>query len=105
LISVALLLRAYYIRRRFRRRIQEAIINGQALPPDALAALGVRRGVEKKEKKVGPMPVMWEAEMYRDYTQENGSKRGSVIDKDATRITEKEVALDEGEDDWRGLTV
>jgi hypothetical protein len=67
LISGALLLRAYYVRRQFQRRVEEAIRAGQPLPADAAAALGIRNGANrKKEKKHGPMPGMWEAEMWRD---------------------------------------
>lgn len=103
-ISAALLLRAYYVRRRFQRRIQEAIANGQALPPDALAGLGItrpRRG--KPEKKVGPMPTMWEAEMYKDEVDEDGSKRASKMVADRYDAHEKVTGVDEG--DWQDLTV
>jgi hypothetical protein len=103
-ISAALLFRAYYIRRRFRRRIQTAIANGQALPPDALAQLGVIRPTQRKgEKDVGPMPIMWEATMYKDEIEEDGSRRTSLIGKDLTNVTEREVGEDG--DDWRDLTV
>ena len=102
-ISAALLFRAYYIRRRFRRRIQNAIATGQALPPDALAGLGVVRPTQRKgEKDVGPMPIMWEATMYKDEIEEDGSRRASMIGKDLTNVTEREVG---DEDDWRDLTV
>jgi len=38
------------------------------LPADASAALGIRTGGpnRKKEKKHGPMPGIWEAEMHRE---------------------------------------
>jgi len=69
LISGGLLLRAYYVRRQFQRRVEEAILSGQPLPEDAALALGIRHRMNnnaKKEKKHGPMPNIWEAEMYRD---------------------------------------
>lgn len=104
LISAALLLRAYYVRRRFQRRIQEAIANGQALPPDALAGLGIaRRRRGKPEKKHGPMPTMWEAEMYHDEVDEEGSKRASEMRADRYDRTEKVYGSDE--EIWRDLTV
>ncbi|OXG14940.1 hypothetical protein C367_05602 [Cryptococcus neoformans Ze90-1] len=76
-ISGALVFRAYYMRRRLRRAMQESIRTGQPLPPDAAAAFGIfrpnpyggaRRGgrLGKGEKHVGAMPSMWEGEMYRD---------------------------------------
>lgn len=68
-ISGGLLLRAYYVRRQFQRRVEEAIRAGQPLPDDAAAALGLRQfggRNAKKEKKHGPMPGIWEAEMWRD---------------------------------------
>lgn len=68
LISGGLLLRAYYVRRQFQRRVEEAIRAGLPLPADASAALGIRTGGpnnRKKEKKHGPMPGIWEAEMHR----------------------------------------
>lgn len=49
--------------------MEEAIRAGQPLPDDAAAALGFRQfgnNRNKKEKKHGPMPGMWEAEMWRD---------------------------------------
>jgi hypothetical protein len=102
-VSAALLFRAYYLKRRFRRRIQTAIANGQALPPDALAGLGViRPSARKGEKDVGPMPIMWEAALYKDETEEDGRRRASVIGKDLTKVTETEVGE---EDEWRDLTV
>jgi hypothetical protein len=60
----------------------------------------------KVEKKLGPMPIMWEAEMYKDEIEEDGSRRASMIGggKDLTRVTEKEVGSDQA-DDWRDLTV
>jgi hypothetical protein len=107
-ISAGLLFRAYFIKRRFRRRIQEAIANGQALPPDALAGLGMLRTTRptKEEKKLGPMPILWEAEMYKDEIEEDGSRRASMISKDMARVTEKEVNwCDETNDDWKDFTV
>jgi hypothetical protein len=106
-ISAALLFRAYFIKRRFRRRIQEAIANGQALPPDALAGLGIHTArATKGEPKVGPMPILWEAEKYKDEIEEDGSRRASMIGKDATGVTEKEVDWSrESSDDWRDFTV
>jgi len=107
LISAALLTRAYYVRRRFHRRVEEAIRTGQALPPDAAAALGLNRPNRglKKEKKIGLMPTMWEAEMWKDEVDEKeGSiRRGSVASlkekAGEVRVSEKEV-----EDDWDELT-
>jgi hypothetical protein len=65
--------------------------------------LGVVRPTPRKgEKDVGPMPVMWEATMYKDEIEEDGSRRASLIGKDLTNITEREVG---DEDDWRGFTV
>lgn len=66
LISAALLLRAYYVRRQFQRRVEAAIRAGQPLPEDAAQALGLVRPRRKNEKKVGPMPGLWESEMYID---------------------------------------
>ncbi|KAK6907403.1 hypothetical protein I203_101397 [Kwoniella mangroviensis CBS 8507] len=70
LISSGLLIRAYILRRRFHRRVEEALRRGEALPPDAAAALGLipRRpnARNKKEKNHGLMPTMWESEMWRD---------------------------------------
>lgn len=68
LISGALLFRAYYVRRRFQRRVEEAIRNGRPLPTDAAIALGLMRPGRpgKKEKKLGPMPMIWETEMLID---------------------------------------
>jgi len=104
IISAGLLFRAYYIKRRFRRRIQDAIANGEALPPDALAGLGVVRATPRKgEKDIGPMPIMWEATMYKDEIEDDGSRRTSMINKDFTNVNEKEVG--DEEDDWRNLTV
>jgi len=69
-IAAALLLRASYVRRQFNRRIQEAIRDGRPLPVEAVRALGLGRGLNKKVKKVGPMPELWEVEMDRDYRDE-----------------------------------
>ncbi|WWC60349.1 uncharacterized protein I303_102920 [Kwoniella dejecticola CBS 10117] len=69
LISSGLLIRAYILRRRFHRRVEEAIRRGEALPTDAATALGLlprRPPRGKKEKKHGLMPTMWESEMWRD---------------------------------------
>lgn len=84
LITALLLLRAYYVRRAFHRRIEEAIRSGRPLPPEAFPSLRTnRRG--KKEKQHGPMPSMWEAEMWR-----NGHEW--MTEKDAQK-------------DWQSLTV
>ena len=64
----------------------------------------MRPAPRKGEKKVGPMPVMWEAEMYRDEIEEDGSRRASLLEKDMTTVNEKPVGEDV-EDDWRDLTV
>lgn len=61
MISAGLLLRAYYVRRQFQRRVEEAIAAGRPLPLDAAQALGLIR--PKKNKEVGPMPTFWEAGM------------------------------------------
>lgn len=105
IISAALLLRAYYVRRRFQRRIQEAIANGQALPPDALAGLGLnrpRRG--KPEKKVGPMPTMWEAEMYKDDVDAEGSKRTMRGSGDGHGYQSVMAEKPLGDGEWANLT-
>lgn len=75
LISGALLFRAYYVRRRFQRRVEEAIRNGRPLPTDAAIALGLMRPGRpgKKEKKLGPMPMIWETEML---IEKDGEKQG-----------------------------
>jgi hypothetical protein len=61
----------------------------------------VRPAPRKDEKDVGPMPIMWEATMYKDEMEEDGSRRASLIGKDFTKVTEQEVE----EDDWRDFTV
>lgn len=96
-ISGALLFRAYYIRRRFQRRIEEAIQNGQPLPQDAAAALGLLRPRQKKEKKLPPMPGMWEAEMVL----------GEKADEEASVGMGGEGASWEKADSsrWEGITV
>lgn len=44
--------------------------------------------------------------MYKDEIEEDGSRRASMISKDATRVTEKEVDWSrETSDDWRDFTV
>ncbi|WVQ78866.1 hypothetical protein IAT38_000957 [Cryptococcus sp. DSM 104549] len=95
LISAALVLRAYVLRRRFQRRVEEALRQGQPLPTDAAAALGLlprgRGGRAKKEKKVGVMPSLWEGVMVRD--KEEGWMRDG----------EKEELL-AGHESWDGLT-
>lgn len=63
----------------------------------------IRPTARKEEKDVGPMPIMWEATMYKDEIEEDGSRRASLIGKDLTNVTEKEVGEDE--DDWRDFTV
>ncbi|ODN86558.1 hypothetical protein L198_07252 [Cryptococcus wingfieldii CBS 7118] len=90
LISGALVLRAYVLRRRFRRRVEEAIRTGNPLPMDAAAALGLlpRRGSRKKEEKVAVMPTMWEGEMRRDV--EKG-------------WDEEDDLLNKGRDQWDGM--
>lgn len=69
-IAAGLLVRAYIVRRRFQRRVEDALREGRPLPPDMAMALGLIRPGQarnaKKEKKVGKMPVMWESEMWRD---------------------------------------
>ncbi|WRT65733.1 uncharacterized protein IL334_002681 [Kwoniella shivajii] len=93
LISSGLLIRAYILRRRFHRRVEEAMRRGEALPQDAAAALGLlprRTGFRgKKEKKHGLMPTMWESEMRRSET--------GLLDDD-----ENEIDLSEKE--WDNLT-
>ncbi|KAK8861628.1 hypothetical protein IAR55_002451 [Kwoniella newhampshirensis] len=99
LISAGLIIRAYIMRRRFHRRVEEAIRNGEALPPDAAAALGMgtprRGGRGKKERPVGLMPTLWEGEMYRD-----GEKWDVYHDED---VEEREWQQ-EREKNWEGLT-
>ncbi|WVQ93480.1 hypothetical protein IAU59_000554 [Kwoniella sp. CBS 9459] len=102
LISSALLLRAYILRRRFHRRVEEALRAGRPLPADAAAALGLgprRTGLGargKKEKKHGLMPTMWESEMQRD---SGGDNRDSEHD-DETR----DVMMEKEESKWDDLT-
>ncbi|WVW80199.1 hypothetical protein I302_102176 [Kwoniella bestiolae CBS 10118] len=81
LISSGLLIRAYILRRRFHRRVEEALRRGEAMPTDAAAALGLiprRNNRNKKEKNHGLMPTMWESEMWRD-----DEKAGLLRDEDA----------------------
>lgn len=89
-ISAALVFRAYYVRRRLRRAMQESIRTGRPLPRDAAAALGIfpanrfgggRR--RKEERKVGVMPSMWEGAMYRDIEGgwEKDEEEDSLIEK------------------------
>ncbi|OCF31648.1 hypothetical protein I316_06653 [Kwoniella heveanensis BCC8398] len=102
LISSALLLRAYILRRRFHRRVEEALRAGRPLPPDAAAALGLgprRTGLGargKKEKKHGLMPTMWESEMRRDTDAE---KWGNEHEEDL-----EDGLLEKGESNWDDLT-
>jgi hypothetical protein len=63
----------------------------------------IRPTTRKGEKDVGPMPIMWEATMYKDEIEEDGSRRTSLIGKDLTNVTEREVGEDG--DDWSNLTV
>ena len=86
------------MRRQFQRRVEEAIRSGRPLPDDAAAALGIggrgggRLNNRKKEKKHGPMPGMWEAEMWRDGEKwdlgsaERGD-RGSVDEWDEITVS------------------
>ena len=78
-ISAGLLLRAYYVRRQFQRRVEEAIRAGQPLPHDAATALGLNRR-RKQEKKHGPMPGVWEAQMWRDGEKWDGLQSGPEWD-------------------------
>ncbi|KGB78348.2 hypothetical protein CNBG_3910 [Cryptococcus deuterogattii R265] len=89
-ISAALVFRAYYVRRRLRRAMQESIRTGRPLPRDAAAALGIfpvnrfgggRR--RKEERQVGVMPSMWEGAMYRDIEGrwEKDEEEDSLIEK------------------------
>ncbi|WVQ74696.1 hypothetical protein IAR50_004300 [Cryptococcus sp. DSM 104548] len=91
LISGALILRAYVLRRRFRRRVEEAIRTGNPVPLDAATALGLlpRRGNRKKEYKAAVMPTMWEGEMLRDVEKE---------------WDEEDKPLVNEQDHWDGIT-
>ncbi|WVF65843.1 hypothetical protein IAT40_000580 [Kwoniella sp. CBS 6097] len=101
LISSALLLRAYILRRRFHRRVEEALRAGRPLPPDAAAALGLgprRTGLGargKKEKKHGLMPTMWESQMRRDIGGEKQCEN---------QHEEVDVLLEKEESSWDDLT-
>lgn len=86
-ISGGLLFRAYYVRRRFQRRVEEAIRAGQPLPRDAARALGLNRPARKAEAPLGPMPGWWEAEMR--------------LDRDAPGAT----PVQSSEKDWEGVVV
>ena len=79
LISASLLLRAFYVRRRFQRRVEDAIQAGQPLPQDAAEALGLVRPNRKKEKNVGPMPAMWEAEMGLDRKPLDSNEKARLV--------------------------
>lgn len=78
---------AYYDRRRFQLRVEEAIRRGQPLPQDAVRALGLDR--PKKGKDFGPMPSMWEVELkrddekveWRDETDWRGIKVSDLLDR------------------------
>ena len=72
-ISAGLILRAYYVRRQFQLRVEEAIRRGQPLPPDAVRALGLYR--PKSKKIFGPEPGLWEVEMRDDEKTEYGHKK------------------------------
>ena len=77
IVSALLLTRAYYIRRRFQRRIEEAIAAGQPLPQDAAIALGlVRPGADKGKKEVGPMPAIWDARMEKEDREQFEEEKG-----------------------------
>lgn len=76
--------------------MEDAIRNGQPLPQDAAAALGLLRPRQKKEKKLGPMPGMWEAEMLLDEKHDEEASVGM-----GGRGWEK----GEGSSRWAGLTV
>lgn len=93
-ISAALVFRAYYMRRRLSRAMQESVRTGQPLPAHAAAALGIfrpdpyagaRRGgrLGKEVKHVGAMPSMWEGEMYRDIESgwEKDEEEDSLLEK------------------------
>ena len=57
----ALVFRSVIIRRRFRRRVAEAIARGER-PPERVP--GIMGGTRSKPRvKLGPKPEMWEAEM------------------------------------------
>ncbi|WWC68583.1 uncharacterized protein I206_102513 [Kwoniella pini CBS 10737] len=96
LISSGLLIRAYILRRRFHRRVEEAISRGEALPTDAATALGLlprRPPRGKKEKKHGLMPTMWESEMWL-----NDEKAGLKEEE------EEEQDVSYRKDGWNELT-
>ncbi|WWD16455.1 hypothetical protein CI109_100881 [Kwoniella shandongensis] len=101
LIATGLIVRAYIMRRRYHRRVEEAIRRGERPPPDAAAALGMfpRRvgGRGKKERPVGLMPTLWEGEMYR-----NGEKWAIYHDEDGD--AEEREWQQENEKNWNNLT-
>lgn len=105
-IAAGLLVRAYIVKRRFQRRVEEALREGRALTPDMALALGlIRPGNRnnKKEKKVGRMPVMWEAEMWRD---EKAGGMGMGKGENGTKVMVEEVGRESQEDEeWDEMTV
>ena len=57
--------------------MEEAIRRGEALPEDAVAALGLGRP-NKKTKKVGPVPSLWESEMLLEKKNDFTTSRSSI---------------------------
>jgi hypothetical protein len=55
-VSSAIILRSFILRRRFRRRIEEAILAG-VIPPPHTARVSRRRAIGEK-------PKLWEARVY-----------------------------------------
>ncbi|KAK4685836.1 hypothetical protein P7C73_g4295, partial [Tremellales sp. Uapishka_1] len=71
IITVGLVLRAFLIRRRFQRRVQEALARGETLPEaETYRIFGIGSPTTlrpvPKEAMLGPKPFIWESEMYRD---------------------------------------
>ncbi|KAL7424697.1 hypothetical protein Q5752_000381 [Cryptotrichosporon argae] len=61
-ISAALVVRAYIVRRRFRRRVAAALARGEPLPEVEWTGAARRRPAAE----LGPRPALWAAEMRRE---------------------------------------
>jgi len=57
-ISAIIVGRSYLLRRRFRRRVEEALRNGQVLSPDDPGIIGLSSSVTTK--LLGPPPKLWD---------------------------------------------
>lgn len=56
------------------------------------------------EKKVGPMPTMWEAEMYHDEVDEDGSWRSGHVRDSEGKLCGEKIGGDDDRD-WQDLIV